>query len=104
MGLREHSRSPRGRASDSNILWSVDSSAGYRHYLTRARVREFSNEKGWGVLDSLSGGGSGIWFHWSVIEVDGYKTIEPGVLCEAEVETAEQDGYHLRAVAVRPET
>jgi hypothetical protein len=53
----------------------------YRRYSTRARVREFSNQ----------------------IEMDGYKTVEPGTVCEVDVETAEQDGYRLRAVTVRPE-
>jgi cold shock protein len=75
----------------------------YRTYSTKARVREFSNQKGWGVLDSLNGSGGGIWFHVSVIEMDGYKTVEPGTLCAVDVETAEQDGYHLRALTVRPE-
>ena len=74
----------------------------YRRYSTQARVREYSDREGWGVLDALNGSGTGIWFHFSVIDVDGYKTIEPGALCDVEVETAEQDGYHLRAVAVRP--
>jgi cold shock protein len=73
-----------------------------RRYTTEARVREFSNAKGWGVLDAINGSGNGIWFHWSVIEIEGYKTVERGALCEVDVETAEQDGYHLRAVAVRP--
>jgi CspA family cold shock protein len=73
-----------------------------RRYSTKARVQEFSNAKGWGVLSSVNGSGDGIWFHWSVIEVDGYKTVEAGTLCDVEVETAEQDGYHFRAVAVRP--
>jgi CspA family cold shock protein len=74
----------------------------FRTYATRARVREFSNAKGWGVLDSLNGSGSGIWFHISTIDMDGYKTVTPGTLCDVEVETAEQDGYHLRALTVRP--
>jgi cold shock CspA family protein len=74
-----------------------------RRFSTKARVREFSNEKGWGVLDAAAGtADDGIWFHWSVIAIDGYKTVEVGLLCEVEVETAEQDGYHLRAVSVRP--
>ncbi|HKU58993.1 MAG TPA: hypothetical protein VJP39_05235, partial [Gaiellaceae bacterium] len=37
----------------------------------RAHVREFSNQKGWGVLDARNGSGGGIWFHVSTIEVDG---------------------------------
>jgi cold shock CspA family protein len=76
----------------------------YRTYSTKARVREFSNLKGWGVLDSLNGSGSGIWFHVSAIEMDEYKTVAPGAICEVEVETAEQDGFHLRALSVRPES
>ena len=76
----------------------------YRTYSTKARVREFSNQKGWGVLDSLNGSGSGIWFHVSAIEMDGYKVLPPGAACQVEVETAEQDGYHLRALSVRPES
>jgi CspA family cold shock protein len=75
----------------------------YRRFSARARVREFSNETGWGVLDATDGvADRGIWFHWNVIDIDGYKTVSVGQMCEVEVETAEQDGYHLRALSVRP--
>jgi hypothetical protein len=36
--------------------------------------------------------------------MQGYRSLEAGTLCGVEVETAEQDGYHLRALTVRPET
>jgi cold shock protein len=72
-------------------------------FSTDARVREFSNARGWGVLDPVKGESvEGSWFHWSVIDVDGYKTVEVGRLCAVDVEAAEQDGYHLRALSVRP--
>jgi cold shock protein len=72
-------------------------------FSTTARVREFSNAKGWGVLDSTDRSvKGGIWFHFSHLDMDGYKTVEAGRLCEVEVESAEQDGYHLRALRVRP--
>jgi cold shock CspA family protein len=93
----------RGSARQSgNYPLGVSASAGYRRYSTKARVRKFSIARGWGVLDSLNGSGSGIWFHFSVIDVVGYKTLDPGTLCDVEVETAEQDGFHLRALTVRP--
>lgn len=75
----------------------------YRQFSTTARVRAFSNAEGWGVLDSTGEpAAGGIWFHFSHIDVEGYKSLEPGRLCKVQVETAEQDGYHFRAVKVRP--
>ena len=51
----------------------------YRRFSARARVREFSNETGWGVLDATDGvADRGIWFHWNVIDIDGYKTSSVG--------------------------
>jgi CspA family cold shock protein len=71
-------------------------------FTTTARVRKFSNATGWGVLDPAEGSADdAIWFHWSVLEMRGYKTVEPGRLCEVEVERAKQDGYRFRAVRVR---
>jgi CspA family cold shock protein len=84
-------------------LSGVGSATEYRRFSTKARVREFSNAKGWGVLDPTdSSVGGSIWFHFSHIDIEGYKTLEEGRLCDVDVETAEQDGYDLRALRVRP--
>ena len=73
-----------------------------RTFTTRARVDQFTNEEGWGVLDAPGGvAPGGIWFYWSVIDVPGYKTVSVGHIVEADVEVAEQDGYHFRALHVR---
>jgi cold shock CspA family protein len=69
-----------------------------------ARVDEWSNEGGWGVLHSDEVP-EGIWVHFSAVAVDGYKTLRVGEVVEAEVEGPlpfDQDGYRYRARRVRP--
>ena len=71
----------------------------------RATVQEWSDEEGWGVLAAPEIDSDGIWVHFSVIEMDGYKTLKPGGLVEVDVEgplSFEQDGYRYRAIRVNP--
>lgn len=79
--------------------------------MVSAKVREWHDDLGWGVLDSLETEG-GCWAHFSTIEspalssIDGvvmseYKTLEVGETVELNWEAAGQDGFDYRAVAVR---
>ena len=79
------------------------SSRPLRRFTTTARVRRFTNEKGWGVLDaSADTAPGGIWFYWSALEVPGYKRISPGQMVEADVVESNQDSYNYVAERVRP--
>lgn len=71
--------------------------------MTSAVVREWHPELGWGVLDSDETPG-GCWAHFSVIEMDGYRTLEAGESVDLTWETPGQDGYNFRAVRVIPLT
>jgi cold shock protein len=67
---------------------------------TVAIVREFDRIRGVGVVDSPDTPG-GCWVHFSAIEVDGYKDLEPGEEVTLTFEPASQDGFSYRAIRVR---
>ncbi|WP_405870694.1 cold-shock protein [Streptomyces sp. NBC_00005] len=69
--------------------------------MTRATVREWHEEKDWGVLDSGETPG-GCWAHFSAVEMPGFRTLAVGQDVAVEWEAAEQDGYRYRAVRVVP--
>ncbi|MCW2857388.1 MAG: Cupin 2, conserved barrel domain protein [Marmoricola sp.] len=88
-------------------LWAAD----YPRAMVSAKVRQWHEDLGWGVLDSLETDG-GCWVHFSVIEspvlssIDGvtvseYKPLEVGETVELEFEAVGQDGYDYRATTVR---
>ena len=65
-------------------------------------VREYDDREGFGVIDSHDTPG-GCWFHYSMIEVPGRKTLSPGQLVRFTLEReVEQDGFVFRASQVRP--
>lgn len=68
--------------------------------MTSAIVREWHEELGWGVLESDETPG-GCWAHFSVVEMDGYRTLEVGTRVDLTWESPGQDGYEFRAVRVR---
>lgn len=68
---------------------------------TTGRVRVWHAEQGWGVLDSAETPG-GCWAHFSVVEVEGCRTLSAGQAVELEWEAAQQDGYVFRAVRAWP--
>jgi CspA family cold shock protein len=47
------------------------------HPRVAATVREWRAEDGWGVLDSVETPG-GCWTHFSVVEMVGYRELQPG--------------------------
>ena len=93
--IPEHWRSPVSYALTMNEKPAT--------FTTRARVEQFSNEVGWGVLVAPGGvAPGGIWFYWNAIDVPGYKTLSVGQLVDAEVESPGQDGYDFRALRIKP--
>lgn len=68
---------------------------------SRAVVRVWSDDEGWGVLDCPDTPG-GCWAHFSAVSVLGYRFLEPGQEVELEWEAADQDGYAHRATRVWP--
>ena len=68
---------------------------------TRAVVRSWRDDEGWGVLDSPATPG-GCWAHYSAVATAGYRTLAAGQVVELDWEAAEQDGYAFRAVRVLP--
>jgi CspA family cold shock protein len=75
--------------------------------VTRATVRSFNDEEGWGVLDAPEAPG-GVFVHYSDIEDDdpnAYKTLNEGQRVEIDLEGPlqfEQDGFRYRATRVKP--
>jgi len=68
---------------------------------TLGRVRIWSDEQGWGVIDSAATPG-GCWTHFSQVLVEGYRSLRPGQAVIYEWEVAEQDGYSYRTVRAWP--
>jgi CspA family cold shock protein len=63
-------------------------------------VRVWLKEEGWGVIDCAETPG-GCWAHFSVLDMDGHRSLEPGSDVVLLWERAAQDGYAYRAVMVR---
>ncbi|WP_353943140.1 cold shock domain-containing protein [Streptomyces sp. HUAS MG91] len=68
-----------------------------------ATVREWRDEEGWGVLDSVETPG-GCWGHYSDIQMPGFRTLSPGqtVSLRWEEPGFMQDGYRFRALSIVP--
>ncbi|MEU2742698.1 cold shock domain-containing protein [Streptomyces sp. NPDC007095] len=68
-----------------------------------ATVREWSDEEGWGVLDSPETPG-GCFGHYADIQAPGFRTLSPGQQVDLTWEAPgfKQDGYDYRAVSIIP--
>jgi CspA family cold shock protein len=64
-------------------------------------VSRWSDDEGWGVIASSDTPG-GCWAHFSVLDLRGHHSLDPGEIVDFEWEEIEQDGYAYRAVQVRP--
>ncbi|MFD8500423.1 cold-shock protein [Amycolatopsis sp. NPDC059657] len=65
-------------------------------------VKFFKPEKGWGAIASPDlPAGADAWVHFSVIEMDGFRSLEQGDRVEFEYEAARQDSFRFRATSVR---
>jgi cold shock protein len=69
--------------------------------LSEGTVRAWSDDDGWGVIDSADTPG-GCWVHFSMIVSQGYRTLEPGAHVAFTYEAPGQDGFSFRAVQVWP--
>ena len=67
--------------------------------LSEGTVREWSDDCGWGVIDSAETPG-GCWAHFSVIVTHGYRSLEPGGQVAFTYDVPGQDGVGYRAVQV----
>lgn len=65
-------------------------------------VRSWSDDDGWGVVDSPDVPG-GCWTHFSAVAGSGLASLAPGQRVNLEWETPGQDGFDFRAVRVWPE-
>ncbi len=65
-------------------------------------VREYDDPEGVGIIDSSANPG-GCWFHYSMIEMSGRRTLAIGQRVSFTFEhCGDQDGYATRAVRLRP--
>ena len=65
-------------------------------------MKFYKADKGWGAISSPDlPEGRDAWVHFSVIEMDGYRTLEAGDLVEFDYEAAVQDSFRFRATRVR---
>jgi CspA family cold shock protein len=62
-------------------------------------VREWSDDQGWGVIDSADTPG-GCWVHFSNIVSDEYRSLTPGDRVPFTHEARGQDGFGYRAILV----
>ena len=69
----------------------------------RGTVKWFSNSKGFGFIEPM-GGGPDIFIHFSAIQMEGFKTLEPGAQVEFElVQGPKGQQAHALTVTSTPE-
>lgn len=72
--------------------------------MTRAKVKWWSDEEGWGVAEAPEAPGD-IFVHFSFVEIEGYRSLREGQTVELELEGPlpfDQDGCRWQARRVRP--
>ena len=65
-----------------------------------ARVREWHDEEGWGVVEAPDTPG-GCRVHFSHVELAGYRSLRGVDTVELDFQEVPQDGYRFTAVRVR---
>jgi cold shock protein len=71
--------------------------------MTRGTVKFYKADKGWGAISSPElPEGFDAWVHFSAIEMDGYRALEPGSEVEFDYEPVIQDSFRFRATRVVP--
>ncbi|MFQ5769958.1 MAG: cold-shock protein [bacterium] len=66
--------------------------------MTRGKVKWFNDNKGYGFIEQEQG--EDVFVHFSVIEMDGYKTLQEGVEVEFECVTGEKGLHATRVVRI----
>jgi cold shock protein len=70
--------------------------------MTLGMVKFFKPDKGYGAITSPElPAGFDAWVHFSAIEMDGYRCLEPGDQVEFDYEAAQQDSFRFVATRVR---
>ncbi|MBR7834439.1 cold shock domain-containing protein [Actinospica durhamensis] len=70
--------------------------------MAHGTVKFYKAEKGWGAIASPDlPPGFDAWVHFSVIDMVGYRALEPGDQVEFDYEQAQQDSFRFRATRVR---
>ena len=70
--------------------------------MTRGTVKFYKEDKGYGAIASPDlPDGFDAWVHFSVIEGDGYRSLEVGAPVDFDYEPARQDSFRFRATRVR---
>lgn len=65
-------------------------------------VKFYKDEKGWGAISSAAlPDGQDAFAHFSVIEMDGYRSLDAGESVEFDYEPAVQDSFRWIATSVR---
>ena len=71
--------------------------------MDKGTVKWFSNSKGFGFIEPI-GGGPDIFIHFSAIQMEGFKTLEPGAQVEFElVQGPKGQQAHALTVTSSPE-
>ena len=70
-------------------------------FFMKGKVKTFNKQKGYGFINSLEVDGD-IFFHYSTIEMEGFKTIDVGVEVEFELESSDK-GKRAKKVKVLDE-
>jgi CspA family cold shock protein len=65
------------------------------------RVRDWDDDEGRGVIDCPELDAP-CWAHYSTIEMEGFRRLEPGAGVRVMVERFDQDGFRYRATRVVP--
>jgi CspA family cold shock protein len=69
----------------------------------KGTVKWFNNSKGFGFIEPM-GGGEDIFIHFSAIQMEGFKTLEPGAQVEFElVQGPKGQQAHALTVTASPE-
>jgi CspA family cold shock protein len=69
--------------------------------VARGIVKFFRPDKGWGAISSDDlPVGRDAWVHFSVIEGDGYRSLQEGDVVDFDFEAAVQDSFRFRATRV----
>jgi cold shock protein len=65
-------------------------------------VERWDDVEGWGAFAATADTPGGAFVHFTVIRMDGFRTLRPGQDVEAVVEDREQDGYAYQATVLVP--